>query len=142
MSDIPEYDAAVALVRATGLEVVDALKYDDNGDLVRDTYIIAFPALVSGIEQARATSPVDFDNGIRTVTLDLQAVSPKATTAAKALSRAMGALVGKTIAVTGRTCDPIRLQMATGVADDRSILPPIYYVDGSVQITTRPGGTP
>lgn len=140
--EFPEYDAAVTLIEATGLSVSDALRYDDEGRLDRSTYVIAFPAIPSEIAQARSTSPVDFEHGVRTIVLDLQSVSPSATKAARALARALGALVGKTVTVPGRRCDPIRLTLTTSVADDRTTLPPLYYADGSVSITTRPGGTP
>lgn len=136
-----EYDAAVALLRADGIEVSDALRYDDRGDLVRTSYLIAFPTIPTDLAQARATAPVDFEHGARTARIDVQAISPQAARAAKLLARALGVLVGKTPAVEGRRTDPIRFLLSTNVADDSTIMPPVFYADGSVEITTRPGGT-
>ncbi|WP_460801479.1 hypothetical protein [Microbacterium sp. GXF6406] len=139
--ELPEYTAAVALIEATGLTVHDSLRYDSEGRLARDTYLIAFPAIPYDVEQARFSAVPDFDTGITRVDLDIQAVATTARGATKALSRALRALVGQTLLVPRRSCDPIRLTLTTSAQDDRTIQPPLFYADGSVEITTRPGGT-
>lgn len=132
------YDALFALADQGSLagRVFDSVRFDGDENLVYDQYLILYhnaPAVIS----ERFTLPPTLD-----ATLDLEFDARAIGTTARAAAATMQAfharVLGRRLTVTGRECTPIGVGVSGGrVAVDRSVNPPLYYMDSSVTFVSR-----
>lgn len=107
--------------------VFDAVRIDESGTLIRDTYVILWPPVVD-LGDDRFLKAQDFDSSQEHDFL-VRVVAPSVSLAAKAADRVIARMVGAEIVVDGRTVTKISLSEQTRINADTAVRPPLFFAD-------------
>lgn len=117
-------------------KVETAIRRED-GDPVRDNYAVLYPSIPGRLKDHRYAAPPD-PNADRTLTYDVRAVATSADGAFLLADAAVQRVVGQTLTVAGRRCDPIELVEAVEegrIQYDRTS--DLYFIDMSFRFMSR-----
>ena len=138
-----EYNAFLARVRAHPVlsnKTDTVVRTDSGGNPVRANYVVVFPAIPDGLGDDRYTALQAFESD-RFLSFDVRVVAVDADGLLMLIEAVMGQLIGHTLVVSGRRCDPIR--MATDAVEegtakfDRDAR--LFYADLSFEFWSRRG---
>lgn len=117
--------------------VYSAVRYTDAGEPVRDNYAVAFPG-VPDIDDGRYTSAQQYES-TRLCEFDVRFVATTADGVLLWLDAALKHLLGRTLTVANRVCDPIRVDRSAndraGMQFDKTAR--LYYLDTTFVFTSR-----
>ncbi|MEO5920612.1 MAG: hypothetical protein ABIQ01_05655 [Pseudolysinimonas sp.] len=116
--------------------VFDTARVDAQGQLIRDTYAVLFGGTPDDRDDDRNTAPQQVDSTAEYV-YTTRSVSITADGARKVADQVAAALIGKVATVTGRRCDPLRQTLGGDAEPDRSVTPPLYYIDDEYTLVSR-----
>jgi hypothetical protein len=130
------YDAVQALLELDDAllgRVVDTVKLDAEGRLVRENYAVLYggsPAELGG-DRLRKSQVVDdnavFDFVVRSVGVD--AAAARATS-----QHVIDQLAGSTLTIAGRYCRPIKHTGGDRARPENSVKPPLFYIDDEFEL--------
>lgn len=135
----PHYAAVKAQIEtdsALAGKGYDSARRDTAGALIRDTYWILFGGGPDDLDDNRFMKTQDVDSAAEYV-YTARAVSVTADGCRAVTDKIIAATVGKTLTVTGRTLDPLRLTSSDPVDADESVKPPLYYADTELTLVSR-----
>lgn len=118
-------------------KVVDTVKVNATGGLVRDNYAVVYAGGPEVLDDdrytatQRADSTSEWEPTVRYVGID-------ANSARLMFAAGQTALIGKTLTISGRVNDRIRFLGADRVEEDRNVTPSLFYVDAEYAYTSRP----
>jgi hypothetical protein len=123
---------AVSTFLAGGVDltdrVFDTARVDAQGQLIRDTYAVLYGGSPDELDDKRFTAPQQVSSRAEFV-YPVRSVSITPDGARKLADKVSSRLVGGVVTVEGRSCDPMRLTLGGGVETDRSVTPPLYFID-------------
>lgn len=118
-------------------KVFAAARLNPQGGLVRETYVILFPT-APDLDDDRFTA-VQAEGSTATFEFDVKAVAPTADGVMHVMDHLTAALVGASLDVAGRRCDPVVLTSSDPVAPDDDSSPPMFYADLEFTVVSRRG---
>lgn len=120
-------------------KVVNTVRVDNNGTLIRDQYVILFGGGPERLDDDRFTAPQKPTSKAEFV-FPTRSVSVTPDGALAVATKLMNQFVGFTPTITGRICERIQLDEGSfsEVKIDDSVLPPLYFVDADYTLVTRP----
>lgn len=133
-----EFNAVKQLLESAPMlsgRVVDTAIADD-GKAVRGNYVVLFGAGPDDLDDgryagiARPDSDAEFSIAAKAVGTDPEAV--------RLILDEVRSLVGRKPLVSGRRCDPVRVEF-TSVKVDNAVSPPLYFSDFWVHFWSRRG---
>lgn len=135
-----EYNAFVARLRAHSMlanKTDTVVRLTTGGEPVRANYVVAFPAIPDDMDDNRYTALQSVDSA-RFMSFDVRVVAVDADGLMQ-LAEAVMSLIGGSLEVPGRRCDPIR--MATDAVEEGTVqydrAARLYYVDLSLEFWSR-----
>lgn len=114
----------------------DTVLYTPTGTFQQSNYVLLFPGLPR-FESERYTGVARAD-GRRDFDVPFKAVGVQAGMVLNWLERVSG-LEGERLTVDGRSCTPLEIGTERGVLHDSSVKPGLFFIDGWVRFTSRPG---
>ena len=126
---------------AVGLagKVYDSARLTPEDELIRDLYLILFPTAPFDPTSGRYLAVADWVNVTATFEYDIRFCATTAAGVLALMDRAAGVVQGKTLTVAGRVCAPMSFAASSRVVPDRSVKPPLFYGDATVEFISRPG---
>lgn len=138
---IDEYYAALkSQIEGTAMlanRVYDTVRFDANGGLVRDNYVVLYSPTPLDVPQERLTQAATFDDTVE-FEVDVRVVGVNAASARVFMGKLSQQLIGHMLTITGRQPARVTLGSAGRVLPDTSVKPFLYYADMSFEWTSRP----
>lgn len=121
--------------------VYDAVRYTDAGQVVRDNYVVVKPAMPDRLDDVRYTSRQQAES-TRRFTPDVRVVAVDADGLLLFAEAAVEQMVGCSLTVAGRVCDPVELVQGVEEAAQFDSTTRLHYTDLSFRFWSRRGSTP
>lgn len=136
------YTALKARIESgTGLsgKVFDAARVTNDGELIRDLYLILFPSAPDDVEAGRYMAVADWDSMTAVFDYRLRFVGRSLDEVHLLMDRALPLLTGHRVVVAGRRNDPIKPRAIGEVRPDYAVRPPLFTGDVGLRFISRPG---
>ena len=117
-------------------KVYDAVRLTDAGEPVRANYVVAKPAGPDRLDDSRYTA-LQRASSARRFTYDVRVVAVDATGVLLLADAAVAQLVGHSLTVAGRACDPIELVEGVEEAFEFDRTARLHWVDLSFRFWSR-----
>ncbi len=133
------FEGVKALLEATPVDCHDSeAPLNSDGSVVRESYFVLHDLGPDELEDDRYTAAQSSESTLTHRVL-VRATGVTAKAARNLTDAAVGELVGTSITVSGRRCDPIQVdpQSFTAIKRDTAISPPLYFRDVEFTITSR-----
>lgn len=116
-------------------KVHPSARLEADGDLVRSNYVILYPPPPI-LDDGRVTKAQDI-NSDATFMVDGKVVAVDALGCAFLADAVLAQMVGHKLVLSGRRCDPAKLDDMDKVRPDNSVSPPLFFCDISFEIVSR-----
>jgi hypothetical protein len=136
---LDEFAAVKTALSAGALsgKVFDTARRDNTGALVREAYAILYGGAPDRLSDERFTA-AQRPESRATYVYTVRAVAPDADGVRYVMSKAITNLVGVRLAIAGRVCNPITLELGNDVQQDDSVPDSLYFMDAEFQLISAP----